>query len=428
MSLVAERAATLDTASVDAPVLHAFEACGIELEYALVDRASLDVRPIADRALGELAGDGDPVAEVARGMFGWSNELALHVLELKNSDPTVPMEMLAERFQYELDEMNAVLAAHGARLLPGGMHPWMEPRTETRLWPHENAGIYRTYDRIFDCRSHGYANLQSMHVNLPFAGDEEFARLHDAVRLVLPILPAIAASSPFAEGRRAPALDYRMCVYRDNAAAVPEITAAVVPERAASRADYERTILAPMYRAIGQHDRSGTLCSEWLNARGAIARFERSAIEIRVLDTQECPRMDVALAALVIDLVQAIYEGRIGSPPMRGLATAELAAILSACIAEGDDAEIAHPAYLQGFGIRRPRLRARELWDAIGDRLGETHAARRALWQRPFAHIQTRGTLARRLLAAAGRAPTRAQLHRTYAALCEALDAGAAFD
>jgi glutamate---cysteine ligase / carboxylate-amine ligase len=209
---------------------------------------------------------------------------------------------------------------------------------------------------------------------------------------------------------------------------VPEVTGAVVPERADSRADYERSILAPMYRAIGKHDRCGTLCSEWLNARGAIARFDRSAIEIRVLDTQECPRMDVGLAALVIDLVQAIYEGRIGTPAMRTLATAEIAAILSACIAEGDDAEIAHAAYLQGFGIRHPRLRARDLWDAIGERLAQTRAPRRALWQRPFEHIQTRGTLARRLLAAAGRTPTRAQLHRTYAALCEALDAGAAFD
>jgi hypothetical protein len=28
---------------------------------------------------------------------------------------------------------------------------------------------------------------------------------------------------------------------------------------------------------------------EWVNARGAIARFDRSAIEIRVLDVAECP-------------------------------------------------------------------------------------------------------------------------------------------
>ena len=39
-----------------------------------------------------------------------------------------------------------------------------------------------------------------MHVNLPFADDAQFARLHAAIRLVLPLLPALAASSPIAEG------------------------------------------------------------------------------------------------------------------------------------------------------------------------------------------------------------------------------------
>ena len=50
--------------------------------------------------------------------------------------------------------------------------------------------MYEAYDRIFDCRGHGWANLQAVHLNLPFSGDEEFGRLHAAIRLVLPIMPA----------------------------------------------------------------------------------------------------------------------------------------------------------------------------------------------------------------------------------------------
>lgn len=76
----------------------------------------------------------------------------------------------------------------------------MDPATESRFWPHGDAIVYRTYDRIFGCRSHGWANIQCMHLNLPFAGDEEFARLHAAARLLLPILPALAANSPAAAG------------------------------------------------------------------------------------------------------------------------------------------------------------------------------------------------------------------------------------
>jgi gamma-glutamyl:cysteine ligase YbdK (ATP-grasp superfamily) len=410
-----------------AQTLHAFEACGIELEYALVDRASLDVRPIADEVLRELAGNEHPVAEVGRGMFGWSNELTLHVLELKNRDPTVPMDLLASRFQYEIRDLNTVLAARGACLMPTGMHPWMDPRCETRLWPHEGADIYRAYDRIFDCRTHGYANLQAVHVNLPFADDREFARLHEAVRLVLPILPAIAASSPYAEGCCAGVLDYRMCAYRGNAAAVPEVTGALVPEPCASRSQYHDAVLAPMYRAIGRYAEGATLQHEWLNARGAIARFERNALEIRVLDTQECPRMDVALAALIVDLVQALCERRLAPAPAPPLPTALLTEVLNECIARADDAEIRHPEYLAAFGLSRMHCRAHALWEHLALRLDEGGAPRRALWRKPLDHILTRGTLARRLLAATGRAPTRAKLRATYSRMCEALDTGSAF-
>ena len=45
------------------------------------------------------------------------------------------------------------------------------------------ASIYDTFDRIFSCKGHGWANLQSMQINLPFRGDEEFARLHAAIRV-----------------------------------------------------------------------------------------------------------------------------------------------------------------------------------------------------------------------------------------------------
>ena len=44
-----------------------------------------------------------------------------------------------------------------------------------------------------------------------------------------------------------------------------------------------------MYRAIDPLDTEGILQEEWLNSRAAIARFDRGAIEIRCMDTQECP-------------------------------------------------------------------------------------------------------------------------------------------
>ena len=66
--------------------LDAFTGYGIEIEYAIVNRADLSIRPIADRLLHLETGS--VASEVNRGMLGWSNEMALHLIELKNPRPT----------------------------------------------------------------------------------------------------------------------------------------------------------------------------------------------------------------------------------------------------------------------------------------------------------------------------------------------------
>ncbi|MBL8851852.1 MAG: hypothetical protein JNG89_19425, partial [Planctomycetaceae bacterium] len=274
--------------------LHLFDAFGIELEYMIVDAATLDVRPIADELFKAVAGE--YVSDVERGPITWSNELVAHVVELKTTTPARSLTGLSEQFQSEVRAINELLAPMGAMLLGTAMHPWMDPLREMKLWPHDNSEIYDAFNRVFDCRGHGWANLQSMHINLPFQGDEEFARLHAAVRLLLPLLPALAASSPVMDGRVTGLMDNRLEVYRKNSQRIPQVAGRVIPERAFSQAEYDRLILQPLYAAIAPHDPAGILQEEFLNARGAIARFSRGSIEIRVIDVQECPAADLAIA------------------------------------------------------------------------------------------------------------------------------------
>jgi len=288
--------------------LHLFEGVGLELEYMIVDRRSLEVLPIADRVLTAQAGE--LTNEVEVGPLCWSNELVLHVLELKTNGPAESTAGLTEDFQNGVAAVNAHLASLGGQLLPGAMHPWFDPATQTRLWPHENSPIYAAYNRIFGCRGHGWSNLQSAHINLPFCGDQEFGRLHAAIRLVLPLLPALAAGSPVFAGRIGPALDNRLQFYRSNQQRIPQISGRVIPEPAYSATGYRQQILQPIYNAIAPFDPQKILQEEWLNSRGAIARFDRSTIEIRVLDVQECPAADVAIAGLVIVLLKALIEER----------------------------------------------------------------------------------------------------------------------
>ncbi len=277
---------------------------GIEIEYMLVDADSLSIAPLSDKLLMQLAGE--LVNEWEIDEIAVSNELVLHVIELKNNGPKEPTFAIAQQFQQGINQLQSILAHHNMKLMPSAAHPWMNPLTETRRWPHGNQEIYRQYDKIFDCRGHGWANLQSMHVNLPFSDENEFIRLHNAVRLILPLLPALAASSPILDRQYTGWQDSRLHYYEINQQKIPQISGHIIPEFIRGYDDYNTTILQPMYDAIKPHDVEGILQNSWLNSRGAIAKFDLNAIEIRILDSQECVNADISIALLIHALLKNI--------------------------------------------------------------------------------------------------------------------------
>jgi len=388
----------------------------------IVDRETLSVLPVTDRLLESVAGA--TVSEVERGPLAWSNELVLHVVELKTNGPARTLEGLSDAFQADVGRANARLAGMGACLLPTGMHPWMDPVRETRLWPHEQNVVYEAFDRIFGCRGHGWANLQAAHLNLPFAGDREFGRLHAAIRLVLPILPALAASSPIVQSRVTGLLDNRLEVYRKNCARIPSITGRVIPERVFTRRDYEDGLLGGLYRDIAPHDPEGVLQHEWLNARGAIARFDRSTIEIRVLDVQECPAADLAVLEALVGAVQALAAERWQSLEAQQRWEVEpLAEIFRAAVRDGEAAVISNADYLAAFGFPGGPATAGEMWI----HLVETGVASGGPARDALDVVLREGPLARRILRATGPSPDRAALERTYRRLAACLAEGRMF-
>lgn len=401
-----------------------FEGFGIELEYMIVDQADLSVRPLCDQVLQQIAGV--VIDEVEMGALRWSNELVLHVLELKTNGPAARLKGLAAQFQEGVGRVDEVLRPMGARLLPGAMHPWMNPQRETRLWPHANKAIYESYNRIFGCQGHGWSNLQSTHINLPFADDEEFGRLHAAVRLVLPLLPALAASSPIVDGRVTGVLDNRLIFYRDNQKNLPAITGRVIPEPVYSRAAYEQEILGMMYRAIAPFDPQGILQEEWLNSRGAIARFERSAIEIRVLDVQECPLADLAVVSAVVAVLRALVSERWSAwGHQQQLPVGLLAPLFDEALRNGERATVESPEVLACLGLPSAPTSLNELWKHL---IGAVEADIPPEYQPALHLILERGPLARRLLTALPEPFSKAQLVSVYRRLADCLARGELFD
>jgi len=399
----------------------AFSVFGIEIEYMIVDRTTLDVAPLADRLLTEAAGG--LTEETEQGEISWSNELALHVIEVKTNGPRPRLDAVVGDFHAAVRRINAMLEPLNARLMPTGAHPWMNPDRDTHLWPHGNDAVYRAYDRIFGCQGHGWSNLQSMHINLPFKDDAEFGRLHAAIRVLLPILPALAASTPFLDGRNTGFADARIDVYAGNQRHVPQITGRVIPEPVRSEAQYSQVILEPMFRAIAPHDTDNILQFEWLNSRGAIARFDRHTIEIRVLDAQEHPGADLAIAQLVVATVKRLYRGADALlDAADALDTDELAAILRQCVKHGEAARLDNTEYLRVLGVPGVQT-AGEAWRTLATMSrGKLVSHREALDV-----ILNEGTLSTRLLRSVGQTVNAASLLSTYRRLCDCLAEGRMF-
>jgi gamma-glutamyl:cysteine ligase YbdK (ATP-grasp superfamily) len=414
----------------EAATLSLFEGYGIELEYMIVDAGSLDVMPIADRLIE--AESGGLENEIERGEFAWSNELARHVIEAKTNGPVPRLDGLSSAFDAELRRMHELLERFGARLLPTAMHPWMDSVRDFELWPHGSREIYETFDRIFDCRGHGWANLQSAHLNLPFSNDDEFGRLHAASRALLPLLPALAASSPFVDGRATGWMDTRLEVYRTNARRVPSVSGAVIPEPIYTRAGYEE-LLESIYSDLEPFDAQGILRHEWVNARGCIARFDRMAVEIRVLDVQECPAADVAIAAAISACLRALCESGTGQVDrIRSLETSRLVRLLETTTRDAERALVDDPDYLAALGFGRQSRRAGDLWSALIER--DFHGEPFFEAARPMLDvIREEGTLASRIVRRVGalsedrRQPPRVVMRSVWRELADCLRDGRSF-
>ncbi len=295
----------------------AFSVAGMELEYPTVDR-DLNVVSLVEPAFRILAGRG--TSDVHLGALGFSNEIADHVFEVKTSAPVRSLREAEEVLYEGVQRFGAVLRDEfDARLMPTGMHPWFDPR-KGKLWSRSGGRVYGTYERLFDVYSHGWMNVQASHLNLPFGDERQTLAMHTAAALLIPYLPAIAASTPMHGGDLQPNADSRLAWILAHQARIPESCGQLVPEYVESFGEYRRKILAPMYAALDRlpHDASA-IRHEFFNARGAVFKFSRRAMEVRVLDTQECVKMDAAIAAFVRaalkEMTKRVLAGKITLPP-----------------------------------------------------------------------------------------------------------------
>ena len=123
----------------------------ISLQYMIVDKDSLQVKPISDELLkhelGEYGGEWE------NGVITWSRENVLHAIELRSTKPEGNFNTLENGFADNVRLINKILTQWNAVLLSTAAHPLMNPLTETKLWSrdnHEEMGFFDGWGTVAD--------------------------------------------------------------------------------------------------------------------------------------------------------------------------------------------------------------------------------------------------------------------------------------
>lgn len=313
------------------------EVLGPEHEFSLVDE-NLRALPIVDKVIKDAYGR--IVNFVELGNFTFGKELQLHVMEVKPNKPFKSPQNFEETMYDAVLELGEMLEKrYRASLLGTGMHPTLRLE-ETSVWPHRHRQIYEAFSRIFNLRQHGWLNIQSFQLNIPYANEAKAVLMHNLLANVCAYLPAVSASSPIFEGHFGDYVDNRLYFYMENQREIPSVTGKVVPEYIQSFRQYRREVIwrySADLAKVGAHN--CILNKEWVNSRGVIFRFERKALEIRVMDEQECIKSDVALSCFIRALLRGLTKA--DEPPL--LPTEVLAEDFKSVIKHGLEAKVLHP-------------------------------------------------------------------------------------
>ena len=290
-----------------------------------------------DKVIKDFCGRVVNFVELPRFTFG--KELQLHVMEIKANAPFKSPEVFEETMQSAVVTLLDFLGKkYHARLLGTGMHPLLRLE-ETSVWPHRHRKIYREYSKVFNLKQHGWLNIQSFHLNLPYSTEAKGILLHNMLAGLCAYLPAISASSPIYEGMTGPNVDNRLYFYKMNQREIPSITGDVVPEYVSSFDQYRREVIGQYSRDLAEAGAEKTiLFKEWVNSRGVIFRFDRSALEVRVMDEQECVKSDVALSCFIRAALRGLIAERAAPLPHQLLVRD-----FNSSIAKGLNAKVLHP-------------------------------------------------------------------------------------
>ena len=280
---------------------------GPEHEFSIVDD-NLKPLPIVDLIIKKICGRIKSSITFSDFVFG--KELQKHVAEFKGSAPFQSPIFFEDTLYKAIVRLSDILDSFGAYLLGTGMHPTLSLK-EAKVWDHRDRQIYAALNQLFNLRQHGWLNIQSFQLNISYFNEKEAVKLYNHLINVLPYLPAISAASPIYDSVFGEFVDNRLHFYGINQAQIPSIAGDIIPKPIDSFAMYKQnTILKYSLDLVNANAPPCIVNKEWINSRGVIIRFDRKAIEIRVMDEQECIKADVALSCFIRALLRGLFQSK----------------------------------------------------------------------------------------------------------------------
>ena len=167
---------------------------GVELEFQILDRETLDLVPRAPALLASApSGVQDKVAP----------EFMRSILEIQTG-VCASVDEVAGDLSFSVPLLEEIAARHQCLLYSASLHPFAEPADQ-------QLSVGERYQRIMDELQYVGRQFisQGMHVHVGIEDHEAVIGVCDALQVYLPVLLAISCSSPYFRGE-----DTGLCSYR----------------------------------------------------------------------------------------------------------------------------------------------------------------------------------------------------------------------
>ena len=172
-----------------------------------------------------------------------------------------------------------------------------------------------------------------------------------------------------------------------------------------------------MYRDINPVDPEGILQHQWLNSRAAIAKLDHKAIEIRILDSQECVEADLAIALAINAILQHWQEGS-NYYLEKPCDTKRLKHVFDLAIEKGLSVVIDDKELMSQWQLPHRAMTLKAIWSQLIEKVSSKLDLKQ---QRALELILSQGNLSERILRATNQNTDQKMLEQVYRQLTHCL-------